>query len=288
MSRWGFALTRRWFGYLALVMVFAAVCSLLGMWQFARRAEARAEIARIEANYDAAPVPLSDVLPELDSFESQAKWTRISVTGTYLTGDELLVRNRPYGGNPGFEVLTPLLLDDGTVFVVDRGWVPTGQLQDAPDDVPAAPTGTVTVTARLKAGEPTIGSASPSAQELSSVNLPQVAEIVGVPTYTGAYGLVASEDPAPASAPLPSIRPVRDEGPHLSYALQWFVFAILGFVALGWALRQEYRAVNADDPEEQERAEERRRRREARAPTDAETEDAILDSTDRLDSAARR
>jgi len=288
VTRWSFAFTRRWAGYLAVAIVFALVCCGLGMWQFARRAEARLEIARIDANYDAAPVPIGDVLPTLGSFEPDSRWVPVEATGTYLSADELLVRNRPLGGQPGFEVLTPLLLDDGSVFVVDRGWVPTGETQDAPDEVPAAPAGRVTVVARLKAGEPALTGRStvPGSGEIPTVELAQVEELVGRPTFTGAYGLVVSEDPAPAVTPVASARPVRDEGPHLSYALQWFVFAILAFVGLGWALRQEYREVNADDPEERERAEERARRRAARALSDGEAEDAILARQDGHEASA--
>ena len=278
MSGWSFAFSKRWAGYLALTVVFAVICSCLGMWQFARRAEARAEIARIDANYDSAPVPIDQALPDLDSFDISQRWVPVEVVGTYLTADELLVRNRPYGGQPGFEVLTPLLLDDGSVFVVDRGWLPTGDEQDAPDEVPAAPSGTVTVVARLKAGEPILASRStvPGSGEIATINLPQIEDLVGQPLYTGAYGLVASESPQPDDAPIPSIRPERDEGPHLSYALQWFVFGLLAFVGLGYALRQEYRETNAEDPEERERAEERARKRAARAPTDSEVEDELV------------
>ncbi|MEY2848134.1 MAG: hypothetical protein RI885_799 [Actinomycetota bacterium] len=284
MTGWAFALSKRWAGYLALAVVFAIVCSALGLWQFARRAEAQAEIARIEANYDADPVPVADALPSPESFETSQRWLSVLLEGRYLEGEELLVRGRPLGGQPGFEVLAPLLLDDGSVFIVDRGWLPTGEDQDDPDAVPPAPDGQVTVTARLKAGEPTIAGREsvPGSGQVATIHLPEVARILADAgyddTYTGAYGLVASEDPEPAVAPTPAFRPIRDEGPHLSYALQWFVFAILGFIALGWALRQEYRAVNSDDPDEQQRAAERERRRAAKAPSDSETEDAILDN----------
>lgn len=187
------------------------------------------------------------------------------------------MRNRPLNINPGFEVLTPLRLADGTVFIVDRGWLPTGESQDAPDEVPAAPEGQVTVIARLKAGEPSLAGRSASGNQIATVNLNDIAERLGAPTYTGAYGLLASEDPATAERPVAITRPVRDEGPHLSYAFQWFVFALLAFVGLGWAVRQEYRTVNVDDPEERQRAAERDRRQAAKPRSDAEIEDAMLD-----------
>lgn len=277
MSRWRFALTARWAGYLSLVVVFAIVSCSLGIWQFERRAEAHAEVLRIEGNYDAPPSPLVDLLPRLDSFRQSQKWSQVAVTGTYLTGDELLVRTRPLSGNPGFEVLTPLLLKNGDVFVIDRGWVPVGSAQDAPDHVPAAPSGEVTVIARLKAGEPALAGRTAPRGQIATIELHRIAALLDRPTYTGAYGIVADENPAPAERPIALPKPPLDEGPHLSYAFQWFVFALLAFVGLGWALRQEYRLVNSEDPAERERARERQRRKDAKLPSDAEVEDSILD-----------
>lgn len=279
MNGWRFALAPRWFGYLALVIVFSIVCSMLGMWQFQRRAEARAAIDLVEANYDRKPVPVGEVLKTLDSYQKSQQWTPVLLTGRYLVDSELLARNRPLNGQPGFEVLTPLQLEDGTVFVVDRGWVPIGSKQDAPDSVPSPPRGDVTVVARLKGGEPTLpGRSAPAGtNQIATIKLSEVASRVGLPTYTGAYGLVASENPAPAEAPVATVKPEPDEGPHLSYALQWFVFALIAFFGLGWALREEYRVVNAADPQERERAAERAKRKAMRQPTDSEAEDAILD-----------
>jgi len=278
VSNWRFAFSRRWFGYLAMAIVFAIGCVLLSNWQFDRRAEAEVEINRITINYAKDAEPLSSVLTDLDTFDSDDKWTPVTVTGHYLTDDQLLVRNRPYSGSPGFEVLTPLQLADGTVFIVDRGWVPSGDKQDYPDTVPDAPSGEVTVVARLKAGEPELPGRSAPAGQIPTIELGDIAETIGLPTYTAAYGLMASEDPAPASRPLPAIKPELDEGPHLSYAVQWIIFALFGFGGLAYALRQEFRAINADDPEEMERAEARRVKDSKRARSDAEIEDALIDS----------
>ena len=282
MTGWRFALSKRWAGYFALTAVFAVVCALLGQWQFDRRAQAQAEIARIDANYDSAPLDVRQALVHLSDFTASQRWLPVSLTGTYLTEKQQLVRNRPYNGRPGFEVLTPLLLPSGEVFIVDRGWISTGSKQDAPDLVPEAPPGQVVVVARLKAGEPLLDARRTvvGSGQIPTINLPQLEALVDRPTYTGAYGLLASESVSSAVVPAPSLRPIRDEGPHLSYALQWYVFALLSFIGLGWALRQEYRSVNADDPEERERADDRMKRRAERtkrAPSDSETEDEILD-----------
>ena len=277
MIGWKFAFTRRWAGYLALTILFAAVCSGLGLWQLARRSDALSEMDKVETNYAADPVPLAEALPGLDAFSASQKWLPVVMTGTYLTDDELIVRNRPLNINPGFEVLTPLLLADGSVFIVNRGWLPTGQTPDAPASVPTAPSGVVTVIARLKAGEPSLAGRSATGDQIATINLDEVSTRMDLPTYTGAYGLMASEEPTPDERPVAVTRPVKDEGPHLSYAFQWFVFALMGFVGLGWAIRQEYRAVNFDDPDERVRAAERARRQAAKPRSDSEIEDELID-----------
>jgi cytochrome oxidase assembly protein ShyY1 len=266
---------RRWGGYLAVVVVFAIACGLLSWWQWARRAEAVEEIERVAVNYDAAPAPVGDVLPALDAWSEDDEWLPVELTGHYLADEQLLVRNRPYNGASGFEVLVPFALDDGRIFVVDRGWVPVGSSIEAPDAVPAPPDGELTVVARLKPGEPTLlGRTAPEVQ-LATIHLPSVAELLGDETYVGAYGLLASEEPAPAERPAPAIRPEADEGPHLSYALQWIAFGILAFIALFWAFRRE-RRIAALPMDEQAAA-----RAPARRSEDTDYEDAAVDSRSR-------
>jgi cytochrome oxidase assembly protein ShyY1 len=267
---------RRWGGYIAFVIAFAIACGLLSWWQWSRRADAVAEIQRVETNYDAAPVAVADVLDGLDDWDIGDEWVPVELHGRYLPEDQLLVRNRPFNGASGFEVLVPLLLEDGRVFVVDRGWVPVGGSVEAPDAVPAVPEGDVTVVARLQAGEPELPGRTAPPGQLATIHLPSVAELTGPETYTGAYGLLASEDPAPAEArPAAAAKPAADEGPHLSYALQWIAFGILAFVGLFWAIRRERRIAALPESE----------RAAARAPkrrsTDDDYEDAVLDRADR-------
>ena len=110
MSGWRFLLTSRWAGYLGLTIAFAVACVALGNWQLARRAEAHAAVVKLDANYDSAPAPVATLLPALDAFEGSKEWSPARMRGTYLSHEQLLVRTRPLGGNPGFEVLVPLLL----------------------------------------------------------------------------------------------------------------------------------------------------------------------------------
>ncbi|MCY7412143.1 MAG: SURF1 family protein, partial [Salinibacterium sp.] len=224
------------------------------------------------------PRELSQVLPSLNEFDEDDTWTPVVITGRYLVEEQVLVRGRPFNGLPGFEQLVPLQLADGRVFIIDRGWLQVGNAQDTPDVVPLPPSGEVTVIARLKPGEPIVPGRSAPEGQLATIHLPQLDEQLGLLTYTGAYGLLDSEDPASAALPAAAVRPVADECPHLSYAFQWLIFGVMAFIGLAWAIRQEYRFRNEDDPEEQARAAERARRKAAKPRSDSEVEDELLDA----------
>jgi cytochrome oxidase assembly protein ShyY1 len=242
VNDWRFLRSPRWAGYLALVIVFAIACCALGTWQLNRRAEALAEVARIDANYDAEAIPVAEALPDPAGFDIDQRWRVVSLSGEYLAEEEVVVRNRPFEGSSGFEVVTPFRLDDGTVFMVNRGWI--AQDSDGrPSEYAAPPAGRVDVEARLKAGEGRIAGRTSTGNELATIDLDELSDRVGGPTYTGAYGLLVQRGDDADEPPLAAMRPARDEGPHLSYALQWFVFALLGFVGLAWAANQERRGL---------------------------------------------
>ena len=290
---WTFLRSKRWIGFWVLLAIFSVACVLLGNWQFARRAEARAEIARIDANYDARPVKLTEALPTPDAFEEDAhKWLPVTVSGNYLTEQQMLVRNRPFESKIGFNLLVPFQLENGDVFIVDRGWVPAGETADTPAEIPAPPEGTVTVTARLKAGEPVIPGRTASEVDggivsLGTINLEEIQATLQRPAYTGAYGLLIEEEPSAQSGQL-AIRPERDEGPHLSYALQWYVFILIAVAGTLYGARMEFRALNPDSSAVRERDAKRKARKARKRPSDAESEDAYLDARESQRSSDSR
>lgn len=241
MSRYRFLLSRRWLGWLCLVAVFAGVCGLLGRWQFSRY-QHRAQTAElIAANYDAAPMPLAEALPDPARLAGGRQWAPVRLTGRYAPEHTLLVRNRPSADGPGFEVLVPFHEDGGRWFVVDRGWLPTGARGGAPARVPPAPSGRATVVARLRPAEPAVSRGAPAGQ-VASIDLAGIARRTGLPVATGAYGLLASEAPAAGSGLQPAVRPQVDTGTNLSYTFQWFAFGLMGFVGFGYAARREAHA----------------------------------------------
>jgi cytochrome oxidase assembly protein ShyY1 len=277
IAKWRFAAQRRWFTYLGMAVIFAVACVLLSRWQFGRNEETVAANTLVTRNYNAVAVAPSVLLPTRSSYVAKYEWRTVTLSGEYLPAKQLLVRDRVLGNNPGFEVLTPFRESNGDTFIVDRGWVPIGSKQTAPDFVPPPPSGPARVTARIQQSETVLPGRVAPAGQVSEINLPTVARMMQLSNaYTGAYGLLASESPKPPSRPIAAAKPTLDPGPFLSYAFQWILFALAGFTGLGWALRQEYLARNADDPVEMDRATERARRARKRAPTDAEIEDAQI------------
>jgi cytochrome oxidase assembly protein ShyY1 len=276
VKNWRFALNSRWFTYLFMAVIFSVACALLSQWQFTRNAQTETQRTLVTANYNAAPVPLSQLLRRTTSYSPNQIWRTVSLVGRYVPSRQLLVRDRSYGANPGFEVLVPLKLSDGSYFVVDRGWVAVGSTQDRPDYVPPAPTGTVHVEAWLQGSESVLPGRTAPHGEISEINLPTVAKTLHGATYTGAYGLLAKETPAPSMRPAIALKPVIDPGPYLSYAIQWILFALFSFTALALALRNEYRVRHAEDPEEIARATERARRAALKDPKDSDVEDRQL------------
>ncbi|NLA64394.1 MAG: SURF1 family protein [Leucobacter sp.] len=276
---WSFLRSRRWLGYFALLIIFSIACVWLGNWQFERRAQAQAEIARIDANYDAVAVPLAEAIADPTQFdEDTLKWQPVVLHGHY-TGETFLARNRPGPGGVGSNLIHAFLTDAGTVFYIDRGWVAVSGTDEVPADLPKPPTGQTTVTARLRAAEPQIAGRTSAGRFVASVHPTELAALDDeqAQIYSASYGQLISEEPAGATGAL-AARPERDEGPHLSYALQWYVFIIIAAVGVGYAARQEYRGLNAEHESVVRDEQRREARKKRRGPTDADEEDALLDS----------
>jgi cytochrome oxidase assembly protein ShyY1 len=291
-----FLASTRWLGWLLMVIIFAAVCAALSWWQWDRRAEVASDNANVSANWDADPVSLDAARAWLSKLPSAKEYTPVELKGEYLAEKRLLVRQRTPIESIGMEVLVPFRAQDGTVVLIDRGWLPNGDAKNQqPNDIPAPPKGQVTVVARLEKGEPDIGRKAPRGQ-IASIHLPTVAKLTSTPLLTGAYGQLAKETPAPDSAPQELPKPEGDEGMHWSYALQWAGFAVLFFVAFGYAAKQQAR-INREDMEALARGEEPRMRarklpsakplkpRRDGTLHDEEEEDAILDTTSLAESS---
>lgn len=217
---------------IGVAVVVAAVCVLLGFWQLDRLRERRSFNGRVTAGLEA---PATD----LDRVEASPNlaYRRASAAGTYDLGHELVLFGRTLEGNPGNHLLTPLLLTDGSAVLVDRGWVP-------PDTRAPAPEGPVRVSGVLFPTD--LGGGEPSAT--GHVRVVDVSAIGrGLPyELAPVYLLLQQQQPSPRGLPVPAPLPKLSEGPHLSYAIQWFAFAAVAMVG-GVVVARRGRAVRPHD-----------------------------------------
>jgi cytochrome oxidase assembly protein ShyY1 len=252
-----FLFTPRWLGMLALTLVAAAVMVMLGDWQLGRYRERAATNDRIDANATAAPVPLAQVLPHPGATPgtagppppTAAEYTRVTVTGRYDSGNVVLVRGRSVNSRVGFEVLTPLVLADGSAVLVDQGWVPPGPGgATAQPEVPPVPAGDVTVTGLLRLPESRAGDVTRRDGRLETrrIAVAELARDLPYPVY-GGYLLLDEQDP-PADPTFTAV-PVRHENDwqNGAYAFQWWLFALMTLVGFGWMVHREARDRKARD-----------------------------------------
>lgn len=247
MGRYRFALAPRWILGHVLVVALVALMVTLGLWQLDRLDERRDRNQQISSRQDEPVVPVQELMTPDSSAAEVARlvYRPVSATGRYAVDDQVVVRNRSLGGAPGEWVLTPLVLDDGTAVVVSRGWQPL----DAPAAAAAPPAGEVTVEGYVQATQErgSFGPADPTEGELDTlarVDVQRFQQQVDQPLLAG-FVQLAEQDPAQAGeVPVPVPLPELDEGPHLGYAGQWFLFCVVAVV--GWIAIVRHSARDRD------------------------------------------
>ena len=241
-------LTRRWLLGTLVAVLFGVACFYLGLWQWHRHVEQRTKVDAIARNYGAAPVAFTPALVRA-GLPQERQWTRVTLTGTYAVGADLLVRNRTLDQTVGFEVLTPFRTE-GATLLVDRGWVPNAENAETSPAVDPPPSGAVEVTGWLRTGEVSLGRDLPRPQ-LASINVADARAQAPSLSDVDAYVVLGAQAPAPPAGDHPVRvlpRPEEDLGPHQAYAYQWWLFMPGGLVFVIFALRREVAAGGEGTP----------------------------------------
>lgn len=239
----------RWlFGHLlavGLVTLFIA----LGLWQVRRLDQRQTHNAIVVERSAREPLALRAALAESEAAGEVLEYLPVTAEGEFAPEHEVLVRGRSMAGQPGFNVLTPLVLDRErpTAVLVERGWVPYDH-----DSVPVQdalpPSGTVEVSGRLLAPSSRPQGAGgrfaprdPAEGRLVQTFYVDVERLAEQMPYrlVGAYVQQTGSTPSQAgNLPLPLPAPAVDEGPHRGYAIQWFSFAAIGVIGYAILLRK--------------------------------------------------
>ncbi len=230
---------RRRVAIVAIASVVSAACIALGFWQLQRLADRRALNVEIRVGRSAPPaeVRTAEEIGVLSPFRS------VVVEGTYDLEGEVLLYGRSLEGEPGHHVVTPLALDDGSGVLVVRGWVPFS-IESAPVPEAAPTVRDVVVEGWLLAPE-SRGKSRPDGN-----GIVRTLDISGIgdrlPFELAPFAIqLRDQDPPPSPLPVPVPPEELSEGPHLSYALQWFSFALVSIAGAAVLLRRDRRAPTA-------------------------------------------
>ncbi len=223
------------FGVVAVLA--AAVCVRLGIWQLDRLAQRRAYNAQVAARLDSGAETLQAALSR-DT--GDARWRRVTGTGVPQYEKEVVLAARTRGGSPGVWIVTPLRMPNtDTLVALMRGWVysPNGRTVDLAN---WRESDTIVVDGRLDAfqrpaaGAPRLQSDARAFRwlERDTLSAEWGAPVASMLVYQFGDtigGYEATGGVTPARFPVPTM----DEGPHKSYAVQWFAFATVFVVGYG-------------------------------------------------------
>lgn len=247
MDRYRFALRPRWVLSHLLVAALALTTVNLGLWQVRRLEERRTFNSLVQARTAEPLAELDELLASEAGFDDAeaVAYRRVTVEGTYETEHEVLVRGRSLHGRPGAWVLTPLVSDNGAV-IVNRGWLPAqGVLERVPAD--AKPRTTHVTVSGLLLPTQTRGRFGPTDPErarltsLARVDLARYQQQLPFDLYP-AYVQLATQRPTQNGAfPTRLPEPQLSDGPHLNYAVQWFIFTTIAVVGYPLILRRQAR-----------------------------------------------
>ena len=220
--------------------VFAVLAAILfvrlGLWQLARLHAKVQRNAVIAAQQREAAVQFAS----LPRDTAAARYRRASASGVFDYRAELVLSNRTYQGSPGVDLVTPLRLGGSdTAVLVDRGWVysPDGA---SVDRARWREQDSVSIVGYVEQYAPDAGTTSTARDPRVVRRISRREAATRIPYPLAPYYLVQTGDTA-SSHPVRREMPVLDEGPHRSYAIQWFFFAataLVGALAIVWRERR--------------------------------------------------
>jgi surfeit locus 1 family protein len=246
-------LSGRWLIGHVLVLIAVIILINLGMWQLRRLEQRRTLNANILAGLEAPVTFLTG--EDIDPQELERR--RVTVTGTFDNDAAIAIRNRPFQGQPGVRLVTPLLIEGSErAVLVDRGWIPQ---EDAEPDRwhKYAQTGDVTVEGVAYPGQsrpegylvPTDPTPVADQSRLNTwfrVDIERIQAQVPYPLLP----IYVEQSPDPKAGGLEpprledNLNPTLSEGSHLGYAFQWFSFALILVITYAALIRQELKRSN--------------------------------------------
>jgi len=254
-----FLLSRQWVILTLIALLLIPTMIRLGIWQKHRYEMRTARNDLVSAALHAKPVPVEQLTSPGHAVTSADKYRTVTATGTFDTAREEVVRRRTNSDDEvGFHVLTPFVLTDGKVVLVNRGWIPANGAQTTFPKIPAPPVGKVTIKGRLKADETTAASGIKEIKGLPDrqvmlINSEEQARRLGATVLGGYIEQTAPE--AKGGSPEQISDPGSEDAPlNYAYMIQWWLFA--AGVPVGWWVLVRRERRDREEAAAKEQAEE--------------------------------
>lgn len=220
-------LNKKWRWVTLLVLLGMALLARLGFWQLDRLAQRRAANAQLQQALDQPPFALTPDFSATDL--ASLKDRLVFAQGQYDFAYQGLIKLQNYQAQAGGHLIAPLVLADGqTAVLVNRGWIPdalTTQLSQFEAPGMHTVSGYVGLSQTLSR----VANSAPSPDELAwfRLDIEQIQKQIPyhlLPIYIVEW----SGEEAAADLPIHLSRDIDlSDGPHLSYAIQWFIFALI-------------------------------------------------------------
>jgi surfeit locus 1 family protein len=253
-----FLFQRPWIFVTALVVIAALVMIRLGIWQLDRLEQRRTFNAQVLSQIEEPILPLTGdlVSGDVETFEFRT----VRIDGQYDLENTLVLGNQVWGEQIGVHLLSPLKIS-GTesIILVDRGWIPLDDWQNR-NLAKFDESDSVTVQGMLRVSQTKLGlrdcvdgNVRETPFQVWCLALSAIADRLPyelLPVY-----LIQAPEGEQLAAPYRAIPQIEiSEGPHLSYAVQWFSFAVILLIGYPFFVRREIQARQRKAQQESEAA----------------------------------
>lgn len=251
-----FAFRPLWILSHLLVLLLIVGLASLGFWQLRRLDEREARNHLIEAR---AAEPAADIAELIDRDPADVRFSQVSFEGTPSADARVLIDNRSFDGRPGAWLMTPVEAADGRTVIANLGYLPYTQGLDV--DLPEVLGNRVDLagTAQTDAGRSCTSAQVKDIQVDNRYNCIDIDLIAADLGLTDVVPFVVDLDAQTVSAAtsqtseearlIPVPPPELDEGPHLSYAVQWFIFTAIAVFGYPLVLRKVANRHDPDNPD---------------------------------------
>ena len=240
---------RKWILFTILIVLSMVLFVRLGFWQLDRLEQKRTYNATMAERWRQDPFDLNaEQLPQsLDNLE----FRRITADGYFDYASQIILKSQIYYDAPGIALVTPFVFADGRAVLVARGWVPADQaspqaIAQLEEPAGAPVLGLIKPSQAPPNGQPSTPPATPQS-EWFRIDIPAIQAQMPYALEPAWIQQLPETGRPIDKLPIREEPMALDEGNHMSYAVQWFSFALIA--GFGYIMFVRYRERLASRPQ---------------------------------------